>query len=384
MAFVFFYIIAIPLAILAKKVDLRTSNVLLYIILLLYIFIFGFGYKLGVDWVIYETKISFPDEGPAHELGYAALTQIWRMLDLEFWLLPPLIKIFYILTLIPILKSFKNNSGLAFVCITLIAPMFFIDFLRQLIAAGFVNIAVTRLIKEGSPRYTSAFATIIIGALFHITALCATPLLALTRLPKLNFVLFFLILVFFLFSLIGLQPIPAVIQVAAEAGLKGAFYNKLLLYASVERSPMTIGHIARLALLSLALFAALRNKNLLLTPKNALLFSSFSLAIAYEFIFYDIETLWTRLREYFVFSIPAIFLVFFPNVLLFKNIRSLLCITYSAYAFSNFALSDHFYNYTSYRNILGYLVHQDTAFDSERQAEVRRHWENWKPRGIRE
>ena len=218
----------------------------------LFIFNIGFGYKIGMDWVQYKDVFEAKTGNDYFEVLYNKLT-IFLASYISFWTFVILVKLYYILVLLIIIKK---QCKYPTVCITVFFALsypFINDPLRQLIAS---SIFLSLLLLYG--KYPKMYG-IIIATGFHSSAL----ILILGKLrvfsnQSARAIIYSLILAVILGVALENSTLTNLISIISSSASE-----KLTLYSDSSKVANIFSSLARISILGIGIFLACKQKQVL-------------------------------------------------------------------------------------------------------------------------
>lgn len=371
MSYVYFFAIWSPLVLLSVFLNNKSDKIISITLVFSYLFFFGMSYRLGVDWIAYEPSYYGSLEGgPAFESGYKALEYIGDFLNLNFYIFIFLLKLFFWICLLKLVFYFSLKPTLVVFFTIFMSAIFLHEAIRQQVAAGFLFLAFLYLTKNPI-RF---FLLIFISSLFHMSALLVLPIYILYRYRFFEYLLIFLAIIFFIAEFFNITLLNLIID-SLTAIIHSPFLDKLALYAGNVRPAMTAGHVLRFMFFVYIVFLYIPKVRL---DKNSrLIYVGFLLFIAYEMIFYDIFTLWTRAQAYLV-VIQFIFIFSLFKTRLSSLLAVLFVFVYSIKSFSGLFLEQSKYlldNYSNYYHVFHCTLSDCDDIDRIRYIQVREFWD---------
>lgn len=381
MHYLIYIVILYPLSILSVFSRRHLQKITLALVLITYIAIFAPAYKTGVDWILYLKSYELDSEY-TFEPGYLLLQTSASLAGVSFWIYASIIKSAFILIIFKLLKRYSPLPALNLISFIMLSPLLLNDTIRQQVAAAFVIVSILN-INKGLFRFISI---ILLACLFHVSAFCALLIYPLYRSERARSLAISLSVLFFTLSLggIGLGKIFLLSGLSQLSPL----LQKAIIYVTNSETNLSLGHLIRILILGAFWLGwiRIRRKKDINPTQYELIKVCYCGAVAmifYEMVFYDIETLWIRLREYF-----TLFFILYPTLLareaLPKNFKLIAITTslYCAYAFFTFYKAEFFENtYYEYKNYFSYVFSPDYEYDRRKDQAVMDFWANWKPRG---
>lgn len=372
MIYIYFFITALPFVITSLFIKKEQDAFLAKLMIVIYVLIYGLNYRVAVDWYAYEPQYYNYNQELLHfELGYRLLQNLFSNIGVDFWFFVFFIKVFFWTTCYKVTKKYSKYVMAPLFFLMMLSPIFLTDFLRQLIATGIFFIA---LLNIKNRNVFSFSVSILFASLFHLSALLLLPFYFVYKYNIFRNILLFIVIIFFLIGFTNFSPIYEFIKVL-NLFITGPFYDKVLLYASIDRNPMTLGYSIRFLIL---IFCYIYFRKMISTDNNIkVIWCSLLFAIGYEMIFYDINTLWARTREYFVIFIPIAILSFNTYFKTNKILLFLLLLIYSTHAFfglkNNIILWRQYESYCNYAYMLSNGCHN---YENERYNDTKYFWDN--------
>ncbi|OYQ77613.1 hypothetical protein B9T12_06520 [Wohlfahrtiimonas chitiniclastica] len=369
MIYIYFFIASLPFVITSLFIKKEQDAFLAKLMIVIYVLIYGLNYRVAVDWYAYEPAY-YGNNLLEFEYGYTLLQKLFYSLGVDFWFFVFFIKIFFWVACYKVTKQYSKYVMAPLFFLTMISPIFLTDFLRQLIATSIFFITLLNIQHKSTLKFTLITC---IAALFHISALLVLPFYFVYRYRLLRNMLLIVVIAFFFINMTNFSPINAIVQLLTFF-LSGPFYDKLLLYASVTRNPMTIGYLIRFIILIsyYIYFRKIINEN----NNVKVIWCSLLFSIGYEMIFYDINTLWTRSREYFLIFLPIAILSFNTYFKINRMLLFLLLLIYSTNAFSGLSNNNVLWNqYGRYCNYAYMLINDCHNYKDSRYNETKYFWE---------
>lgn len=388
MAHILFFIIFLPVAGFSLILDRFGRACLLFFAFFVFVCIFVFSYKMGVDWYLYEN--SYYENGLRStnpDFLYKQLTSFFSWIGVSHDLFSSLNRLAYAFFVFWVIRKYTSYGLLAFIAIFASSFIFMNDQLRQQIAAIFCVLAILGAHK-GLFRF---FSLVIVGSFFHAAAVCVIPIWFFYRSNFLIFSAFAVGFAFFILSYFGFGLVWLVKYIWFYIfGSEGLVAYKLMVYSSAPSSDFSFSHVVRFVIFLIYFFIYYvmyyrgRGGRAEFSQDNILrcFFIGAFFMVFYELIFYDVETVWRRLKEFFV-----IFFIMYPIILLeryaafgWRTLGFFMILFYSGYLSFNFLSSDFFLNnYGVYNNYFYSLI--SAGRDEDAYKRVTGFWELWSPAG---
>lgn len=370
MVYIYFFIAFLPLAFTSLFIKRKQDRLLAKIMLVFYVLIYGLNYRSGVDWYAYE-PIYYGKNLLPFEYGYDSLQKTFSSLNIDFWFFSFFIKSFFWIACYKVTKKYSQYICAPLFFLMMLSPIFLTDVLRQMISASIFFIALINIDKRNAFSFSLIIA---FSALFHISALLVLPFYFVYKYRIIRTVFLIVSIIFFILGFTNFSPIHELIQITGLL-IPGPFYEKIALYASIERYPMSIGHILRF--LILIIYFIYFRKKIKKDQNIKVIACALLFLIGYEMIFYDINTLWTRSREYFLIFLPIAILSFSTYYKYSKILLFLALSLYSTHAYSGLKNDEILWKqYGSYCNHLYMLANECSNYEDTRYNETKSFWDN--------
>lgn len=388
MGYIIYLIIAIPLTAVSFVVNRHGRNFFLFLGAVFLVLIVPFSYKVGTDWYLYENSYYGNGlRGVNPDFLYKATMSFFYGLGWDYDLFAVVNRLPYVLLVICLVRKYTSYGLLALVAIVSSSFIFLNDSLRQQIASVFCLLAILSVGRSG----VGFLLLVALGSLFHASAVFVLPVWLLYRSNfwvVFSFVVasIFFILSYFGFGLVGLVRYFWLLLFGSD----NIVAYKILVYSNVRPSDFGLAHVVRFIIFSVYLFIYFRLW--FLSVRGLHRFSADSTArmffvgaffmFFYEMIFFDAETFWRRLKEFFVFFF-VLFPIYVAENYFGKAARSLcflIILLYVCYVSASFFSSNLFLeNYLIYRNYIYSLIFH--GWDDDAYMRAIEFWRSWSPAG---
>ncbi|WP_245851351.1 EpsG family protein [Pseudomonas segetis] len=348
------------------------------------VFIVGFSYKSGSDWVNYLGEYTLGCSNGVYEPGFNLLCKSFSLLELDYWWFSFFIKSSCLLSIAIFLWRSKVYPLLCFISYILVSFVFLENTLRQQVALAVLIVASRFIFDRGL-----VFALLVlVASTFHISAVFFLPMYFLVRHSMLRWGLLFISALYLLLNIVGVSFIDAVISMLSY--VDGAYVNKVSLYLSFEKYPVTIGHFARFILfviLTVVVSSCIsKEENFKVKRVIVVSFSAVCLMLSYEMIFYEFSVFWMRIREYFM-----IYFLVLPGLLVARYFPKYAKVYPFAFIFYPLSVFYGIINllpvydqlYKDYGNYIFSQISDYREFDEQRDLGVEVYWDNWRRGEIR-
>lgn len=385
MGYVIYLCFAVPLA--ALSIFLNRSGRRFFFLFgaLLFILIVPFSYKVGTDWYLYEN--SYYDNGLRGvnpDFLYKAVMGFFHGIGVDFDLFAVLNRLVYAFSILYFVGRYTSYGLLALVAIISSSFVFLNDSLRQQLAAIFCLLAIFNIEKSGI-RFLFLIA---LGSLFHASAIFALPAWLLYRSNFLLGAAFVVGVLFFFLSYFGFGLVGGVRYLWLSLfGSENIISYKISVYSDVQPSVFGLAHVMRFILFCVYFFIYFgvvfsKNRGNCFDSTARMFFVGAFLMFFYEMVFFDAETFWRRLKEFFV-----LFFVLFPiytaesymgkNARIFVFLMILIYVCYVSFSFFGSSLFRG--NYIIYSNYIFSSIFLSS--DEGAYARAIDFWDSWKPAG---
>ena len=156
------------------KFDKNTKNFFYYLLILFFIFLIGLRDNVGGDWGRYKQyfddlpKYYFIDRGffiqSSHDYGYQFTISLFKLLNLDFYLLTLCIAILFMTAISNIAQKNKERLLTILIAFPFIILIVGMGYLRQGTALAFVILALDQLVKKNNFKY---FLLMMFAISFH-------------------------------------------------------------------------------------------------------------------------------------------------------------------------------------------------------------------------
>lgn len=351
---------------------IRDEKRIAILFVILYLIIFGLSIRFGVDW--YEYENSFYNSGNNYfEPGYVVLENFFSSIGFDYYIFQLILKIVFWVTCIKLIFKYSSNFSFSIFLYFMLSTVFLQDFIRQQAAAIFVFVALIRIEKG----FLQFFLAVILGSFFHKSALFVLPFFFIYKNNKIENLFIAVVVVAFVLSLKNIS-LMRIISGVLSSVLSSELSERLVFYSKLTSSEMTAGRFIRFILFIFFVINIKIIKNNCITNKQRVVFISVLMMFGYEMIFYDVLPIWSRVREYFVALLPALFFIIFDKGWM-RFFSSLFIFFYSCYTFLGIYLVNPllFNSYTYYNNYIYCEMVDCKSYMKIKYEDVEYYWDNY-------